>query len=155
MLGYYNLGRFYDNGNGIDIDNERGMYYYELAAINGSLEARFDLGAMEGYAENESRARQHHTLAAKAGHKPSMNILKRLFRYGDITEDELEDTLRAHQERLEAMKSQQREEAEEYRAANDPDRKFKEMVQSIMQGPDEDEWMEAMRAIEEKRNQIS
>jgi len=153
--GYYNLGRLYGIDNGIESENVRGMYYYELAAINGSLGARFELGAIEGQTFNESRAIKHHTIAAKAGHKPSMNILKRLFRYGDIIEDELEDTLRAYQERLEAMKSQQREEAEEYHAANDPDRKYKEMVQSIMQGPDEDEWMEAMRAIEEKRNQIS
>ena len=109
--GYFNLGMSYDEGEGVEVDKKKAKHYYELAAIGGSIQARNNLGCMEGEAGNEQRALKHLTLAAKAGNKLSLDIVKDGFMGGMITKDEYENTLRLYQARQDEMKSDARDKA--------------------------------------------
>ena len=44
--GYYNIGHSYRDGAGVEVDMKKAVYYFELAAINGHVNARYILGAM-------------------------------------------------------------------------------------------------------------
>ena len=108
---YCNLGVAYDNGDGVEMDKKKAKYYYELAAINGSVEARHNLGCLEGNSGNINRAKKHYILAARAGHKQSLDMVKEGFMRGIVTKDEYENTLRAYQQQRDEMKSDDRDKA--------------------------------------------
>ena len=109
---YYNLGIVYHNGRGVEVDEKKSMHYYELAAMNGDVCARYNLGSIEGKAGNYDRAYKHHILAAKAGFNISLVKVKEGFMKGYVTKDEYADTLRAYQQRQDEMKSDDRDRAE-------------------------------------------
>ena len=108
---YFNLGVNYKNGNGMDVDKKKAKYYYELAAMGGDLDARYNLGCMEGQAGNEQRAYKHVVVAAKSGHKEALDKVKEGFKVGLIAKDEYEQALRAYHERHVEMKSKARDKA--------------------------------------------
>ena len=108
---YYNLGNSYRQGRGVERDMKKTKYYYELAAMGGCLEARNNLGCMEGDAGNYHRAMKHFVIAAKTGYKSSMEGVKRGFQMGFVTKDDYANTLRAYQKSLDETKSDQRDEA--------------------------------------------
>ena len=66
---YFNLGNTYDNGRGVDVDEEKAHYYFELAAMGGDLPARYNLGKNEYRTGNNQRAYKHYLIAAGAGFK--------------------------------------------------------------------------------------
>ena len=107
---YYNLGVHYDNGNGVEIDKKKADHFYELAAINGNVKARHQLGCVEGQAGNHQRSYKHFLLAAKAGHPGSLDRVKQGFMAGLVTKSEYGNTLRAYQTRVDEMKSEARDE---------------------------------------------
>ena len=109
---YYNLGQSYREGTGVEVDEKKAKYYYELAAMGGDIMARNSLAAMEGNAGNNERAKKHLILAAKAGFKISLVNVKEYFMQGIVTKDEYANTLRAHQKSLDEMKSDIRDKAE-------------------------------------------
>ena len=111
---YYNLGDLYHNGRGVELDKKKGKHYYELAAMGGNLEARHNLGCDEYKAGNFHRAMKHFILSAKDGDKNSFGAVKIGFTDGYVTKDEYENTLRAHQQQVDEMKSDNRDKAEEY-----------------------------------------
>ena len=81
--------------------------------MNGNVRARNNLGYVEETAGSFYRAKKHLILAAKAGHKKSLDAVKDgLFMCGMITKDEYANTLRAHQQRQDEMKSDDRDKAE-------------------------------------------
>ena len=94
---YFNLGIAYDFGRGVAIDKKKANHYYELAAINGNVMARHNLGIMEGQAGNRQRAFKHLVLAARAGFKVSLESVKDGYKNGYITKEEYANTLRAYQ----------------------------------------------------------
>ena len=102
---YFNLGNTYDFGRGVEIDKEKAKHYLELAAMNGCLHARYNLGVIEGQAGNNQRAYKHYLIAAGAGFKLSLDIVKSGFRSGIITKDEYANTLRAYQKSQDDIKS--------------------------------------------------
>ena len=110
-LGYYNLGNNYREGKGVEMDKTKAKHYYELAAMDGNVSARHNLGLLEGAAGNYHRAMKHFIIAAKAGHDGSLDYTKRGYKGGLIAKDEYADILRAYQARQEEMKSDEREEA--------------------------------------------
>ena len=114
--GYCNLGYSYMHGKGVDVDKKKAKYYWELAAINGDVHARFNLGLLEGNAGNIDRAYKHCIIAAKAGHKESLDKVKAGFMSGHVTKDEYEYTLRAYHSRQDEMKSDDRDKAANVRA---------------------------------------
>ena len=106
---YYKLGNSYYNGRGVDMDKKKGKHFFELAAMNGDVVARYNLGCMEGMAGNHHRAYKHYIIAAKAGYKPSLDNMKVGYKRGIVTKDEYANTLRAYQERQNEMKSDERD----------------------------------------------
>ena len=110
--GYHNLGVNYDNGNDVEIDKEKAKYYYELAAMNGDVYARHNLGVIEGMAgNNHQRAMKHFMLAAKSGYKECLDSVKIGFMKGFVTKDEYEQTLRAYHNCASEIKSEARDKA--------------------------------------------
>ena len=93
------------------MDKKKAKHYYELAAMNGNVEARHNLGCMEVDADNIARAKKHYILAARAGHTESLDRVKEGFMGGIITKDEYANTLRAYHQRRNEMKSDDRDKA--------------------------------------------
>ena len=109
--GYYNLGCSYRLGDGVEVDQKKAKYYFELAAMCGHIKARHNLGCSERQAGNLHRAIKHMIMAAKAGDEVSLNTVKHCFMQGIVKKDEYANTLRAHQQRKDEMKSDARDEA--------------------------------------------
>ena len=111
--GYWNLGVSCDNGDGVEMDKKKAKHYWELAAMNGSIHARHNLGCMEGFAGNHNRSKKHFILSASAGYKNSLDWVRASFMEGSVTKDEYANTLRAYQQRHDEMKSDDRDRAGE------------------------------------------
>ena len=99
----------------MEIDMKKAKHYYELAAMNGDITARHNLGALEGNAGNVHRLMKHLILAARAGDKLSLDTVKDGYKHGHITKDEYANTLRAHQKSQDEKKSEARDKVEAYR----------------------------------------
>ena len=95
-------------------DKKKAKHFYELAAMNGNLSARHNLGCMEIEADNHNRAYKHFILSARAGDKKSLDVVKTGFMHGIVTKDEYANTLRAHQKIQDDVKSDDRDKAEEF-----------------------------------------
>ena len=108
---YYNLGCSYNIGTGVDIDEKKAKHYFELAAMNGCVVARHNLGCVEGLAGNHHRATKHFLLAARAGFKQSLDMVKKGFMGRAVTKEEYSQALRAYQKRHDEMKSDTRDKA--------------------------------------------
>ena len=109
---YFNLGNAYVIGRGVEVDKKKAKHYWELAAMNGNIGARYNLGAWEENTGNTHQAMKHFILAARAGHKQSLDAVKEGYKHGHITKDEYANTLRAHQKSHDEMKSEARDKAE-------------------------------------------
>ena len=108
---YLTIGSAYDNGRGVDVDKKKAIHYYELAAMGGSADARFNLGLMEWKAGNKERALKHFMIAAKDGDSESMMFIKGMYKYGDATKDDYANALQSYQAYLDEVKSDQRDQA--------------------------------------------
>ena len=116
---YCNLGNsYYNGGHGVKMDKKKAHHYWELAAMGGSVEARNNLGALEGQAGNDYRAFKHYKLAARAGYKESLDTVKKGFMAGLVTKDEYANTLRVYQKSQNEVKSDARDKAEACFAEN-------------------------------------
>jgi TPR repeat protein len=113
---YFNIGNSYYTGRGVESDIKKAVHYWELAAMKGDVDARHNLGCMEGNAGNYDRAAKHWMISAGAGHDDSLNAIRECFMDGDATKEEFEKALRAHKEATDEMKSDQRETAAASRA---------------------------------------
>ena len=110
-LAYFNLGNNYDNGRGVEINEKKAEHYYGLAAMNGSVKARNNLGCLEGQAGNHQRAMKHFIISARAGHKLSLDTVKEGYMAGHVTKEEYANTLRGYQQSQDEMKSEARDKA--------------------------------------------
>ena len=117
---HYQLGMMYWRGDGVEKDEEKEVYHLEKAAIGGDPYARHNLGCIEHKNGNVERAVKHAIIAAKLGYEESMKALWKEFRDGNITKEDLEATLRAHQAAIDATKSPQREAAQAWRRRGAP-----------------------------------
>ena len=93
------------------MDKKKAKHYWELAAMNGDLNARYSLGCEEAEAGSHNRAMKHFILSSKAGYKQSLDCVKQGFLNGFVTKDEYAITLRAHQECCNEIKSDDRDKA--------------------------------------------
>ena len=107
---YFNLGNVY-NGRGVEIDKKKSIFYYERAAMNGNVIARYNLGNNELRAGNDHQAFKHYILAAKAGYTKSLDMVKEGYKKGYVTKDEYASTLRQYQKSQDEMKSDARDKA--------------------------------------------
>ena len=87
------------------IDKKKARHYYELAAMNGSVMARHNLGADEYEAGYDQRAMKHFILAARAGDKLSSDMVKEGYMAGYVTKGQYANTLREYQKSQDEMKS--------------------------------------------------
>jgi len=108
---YCNLGNSYRNASGVERDVKKAIYYWELAAMGGHVDARYNLGLEELKKGNIHRAFKHFIIGARAGYKDSLDIIKEGFMQGDVTKDEYASTLRAYQKRQNEIKSDERNQA--------------------------------------------
>jgi len=108
----------YDAGEGVEVDKKKARHYYELTAIGGDVEARFNLGYDElqaGLEEvnkgNIDRAVKHFLIAVGGGCAKSLEKIKDLYKYELATKDDYTKALRSYQAYLSEIKSRQRDEA--------------------------------------------
>jgi len=110
-LSYDTIGDAYYNGEGVERDEKKAKYYWELAAIGGGVHARQKLGIVEWRAGNACRSMKHYMIAAGAGFEPSLQKVREGYLNGRVTKHDFEKTLRDQKEAKEAMKSDQRDAA--------------------------------------------
>jgi len=108
---YVCIGVEYYFGRNVEVDKEKAKHYYELAAIGGNTVARHYLGNMEGAAGNFDRAMKHHMIAVKSGEADSLEMIKDMYSKGYATKEDYTKALRAYQEYLGEIKSDQRDKA--------------------------------------------
>ena len=111
-LAYCNIGVAYHAGNGVERDEKKAEYYYELAAMGGDVVSTYNLGIIEHHARsNWERALKHYMIAVEFGYTRSLEEIKQMFMHGYATKDEYAKALRAYQATLVEIKSAQRDEA--------------------------------------------
>jgi TPR repeat protein len=115
---HYNLSVMYNLGDGVEKDEKKQVYHLEEAAIGGHVQSRSNLGYHEAKNGRLERAVKHFIIAANMGHEGSMKNLWKCHARGLVEKDDLTATLRAHHAAVNAAKSPQREEAEEFLKRN-------------------------------------
>jgi len=108
---YFNIGYAYERGYGVEVDKEKTLYYYELAAIKGNVKARHNLGIMEGDAGNMDRAIKHYMIAVKGGGAYSLKRIQNMYIDGYAAKEDYTKALQAYQLYLGEIKSAQRDKA--------------------------------------------
>ena len=111
---YVNVGCVYYEGDGVERDKKKATHYYELAAMGGVVEARYNLGVCEAFAGNMDRAVKHYMIASGTGCTDSLKEVQVLYMNGDATKDDYTKALRSYQANLVEIKSAQRNEAAAY-----------------------------------------
>jgi len=111
---YCNVALNYLHGDGVERDEKKAAYYWELAAMRGDTLARHNLGIYEERKGNVDRALKHYMIAVEFGYTDSLTMIKTLFMNGHATKDDYAKALRDHQAYLNEIKSDQRDKAAEY-----------------------------------------
>ncbi len=111
---HYKLSGMYLEGRGVDRDEKKMVYHMEEAAIGGHPDARHNLGCIEGENGRVDRAMRHWIIAAKLGDDLGLEAVKSGFMNGAVSKEDYEAALRGHQAAVDAMKSEQRDAAEEF-----------------------------------------
>ena len=113
---YNGIGHAYDNGRGVEFDQKKARYYWELAAMKGNVKARSSLGIKEELAGNFDRAIKHYMIAVRGGDGRSLENVKEIYMSEQASKDDYLKALQKYQEYLGEIKSVQRDKAA---AAND------------------------------------
>ena len=113
-FGYNNVGHAYKNGNGVERDAKMARHYYELAAMEGNVAARYNLGVSEKNSGNYDRALKHHMIAVRGGDTDSVKEIQRMYTNGHVAKDDYANALQSHQAYINDIKSPQRDEAAEF-----------------------------------------
>ena len=111
---YFNIGNAYYNGRGVDRDEKKANHFDELAAMQGSVYARHNLGCSECRVGNWDRAIKHFMIAAGGGNNNSVKGIQQLYTDGHATKEDYTKALQAYQEYLEDVRSEQRDQAAAY-----------------------------------------
>ena len=101
-------------GEVVERDEKKGLYYLEEAAIAGHPSARYNLAGYEWDNERYDRAVKHFIIAANLGHDGSIQMLKECYKHGFVSKEDFAAALRAHQAAVDATKSPQRDAAEAF-----------------------------------------
>ena len=113
-FGYAHIGHAYYYGEGVERDTKMASHYHELAAMEGCVDARHNLGANEYSAGNYDKALKHYMIAVRGGHTPSVKAIQQLYMDGYATKDHYVNALRSHQAYVNEIKSDQRDKSETY-----------------------------------------
>ena len=101
----------YLNGEGVEKSFKKGKHYYEQAALMGSSDARHFLGDEELRKGNYERATKHYMIAAAFGLNYSVYQIQDFVKKGYVANNHYENALKVHQEYIESIRSEQRDEA--------------------------------------------
>ena len=122
---YVCIGYAYIDGRGAEIDKKKARHYWELAAMGGSVTARFNLGVYELRAQNMNRALKHYMIATRDGCAKSLKEIQKLYLDGHVTKVDYTAALQDYQVYLGEIKTDQRDEAA---ATNDEYRYFTNLL---------------------------
>ena len=111
------LAHAYEDGDGVEKDMSKAIYYYKIAAMGGHEYARYNLGTAEEANGNMDTAMKHYIIAARSGFDKALEEISEGYKVGD----EYASTLRAHQDSLDEMKSEQRSVAHSLRRLYAPE----------------------------------
>lgn len=112
IVAHSKVGELYCCGDGVQTNYKNAKYHLEISAMAGNVQARHNLGSIEGNSGNHQRAMKHFLISANAGHDGSMKAIQSGYRDGLVHKDEFEKTLQAHQKSKNEMKSEWRDHAE-------------------------------------------
>ena len=98
----------FDNGMGLEKYWEKSTHYYKIAAKGGHHNARHNLACLEYQAGNRAAAIKHFIIAASMGHDLALNQVKQAYIRREATKDQFANTLRAHKDAKDEMKSSHR-----------------------------------------------
>ena len=114
-----NIGMRYDDGKEVPVDNEKAALFSRVAALNGNIQGRHNIGAIE-YDDfgNHQVGIRHFKIAAEAGYQPSLVVLRDIFNgkmpgKQFIRKEELGNLYRACHDAQEEIKSEMREKHKE------------------------------------------
>ena len=113
--GYTNLGNAYAAGCGVERDAKMARHCDELAAMEGIVAARHNLGIDEENAGNYDRALKHYMIAVRGGHTRSVKAVQQMYIDGRVTKDQYAKALQSHQAYINEIKSDQRDKAVAFR----------------------------------------
>jgi len=108
---YCGIGFSYYLGRGVEQDEKKANYYWELAAIRGDSIARRNLGIAEVTVGNYERAVKHFMIAVRDGHADSLEQIKNMYSNGHATKEVNTTALQSYQAYLGEIKSRQRDQA--------------------------------------------
>ena len=106
---HFRLSILYENGQGFEKDEEKGLYHLEEAAISGHPAARIGLSRYELERNRHDRAIKHWIIAANLGDDFSIKMLKLGYKHGKVSKEDFAAALRAHKTAVDAMKSPERD----------------------------------------------
>ena len=78
---------YYDDGNGVDKDENKAVYHLEQGAIGGHPHARVLLASYETDNGRDDRAAKHFIIAANLGHDDSLKCLMALYKDGNASKE--------------------------------------------------------------------
>ncbi|KAL9184911.1 hypothetical protein ACHAXT_002688 [Thalassiosira profunda] len=107
--GYHSAANAYFYGQGVEVDEEKGVLYWELAAMGGFAAARGMLGGIEAALGDTERAMRHCMIGVKSGSQNSLEVVKKLYMNGQVAKEEYAMALRAYQTHREETRSETRE----------------------------------------------
>jgi tetratricopeptide (TPR) repeat protein len=110
---HFCLGGLYFEGDGVEKDKEKEIHHLEQAAIGGHPGARGILANYEMENGRFERAAKHWIIAANLGYDISLKVIKDFFMEGILSKEEYAAALRGYQAAVNALKSVDREKAEE------------------------------------------
>ena len=93
----------------------RAVEHYELAAKQGHVIARRNLGIINFDTGNKGLALKHWMISAKLGDKDSLDCIKKTYTEGLGSKIDYAEALRGYQEAIEEMSSPERDEAKALR----------------------------------------
>jgi hypothetical protein len=114
VIAHFLLSCSYQQGEGVEKDMKKAVYHMEEAAVRGHPNARFNLGVYEAINGKTGRAAKHFIIAAKLGYDDALEQVKVGLRRGDVSKEDYEEALHGYHAAVDATKSSQRDEAEEF-----------------------------------------
>jgi len=101
-------------GDGVPKDSQLTKYYWKLAAMGGSVNARYNLGIAEESAGSIDRAIRHYKIAVAAGDIESLTQIHQLLLNGHATKKDLLAAFDTRTAYIDKIRSEHRDEAAEY-----------------------------------------
>ena len=112
---YHNVGIAYFDGRGVERNEEKANHYWQLSAIGGGENSRYNLSISEEHKGNFDRSLKHFMIAVGGGSNESLKTIKQLYLDGHAAKDDYAKALRAYQAYLDEIKSDDRDKAAAYR----------------------------------------